>query len=169
MIFFIREDQKVKLKIIGDFPTIPNFTADDGKIKSFYRNGISYTIQSIPPDDRQVFLTTLEDGRITLYGHIYNYSDKGLSDQIVNPGMISSMATGDRKTDEEYYDIRYFIRKLPDGKLIDVPTGEKKFQNVFFPLIRDNPAFVKALRDQPADFYHLRDLIRQYNSTYGKQ
>ena len=167
-IFFIREDKKVKLQILGNFSTIPYFTTKEGKIKAFYRNGISYRIRSIPPDGRQVFLALMEEGKLLLYGLIFNYSDKGLSDQMVHPGFFSSLANGDTKTDEEYYNIKYYLQKRPDDKLIFIPSREKKFQEVFFPLIRDNPAFVKTLRYQPADFYHLRDLIKQYNGSYGK-
>lgn len=167
-IYFIREDYKIKLKVIGDFSTIPYFTAADGKIKAFYRNGISYTIRSIPPDARQVFLALIENGKIMLYGLICNYSDKGLSDQMVNPGFLSGLANTNNKTEDEYYNVKYYILKQPDDKLIDLPTREKKFQEVFFPLIRDNHAFVIALRNQPADFYHLRDLVKQYNESYGK-
>jgi len=171
-IYFIRGDKKIRLQVMGNFSEIPRFTADEGKIKAFYRNGISYCIRSIPPDGRKVFLALVEDGRIALYGLIRNYEDKRHADLQTNTGFIGfvlNQYAGDEGKDEEYYSVKYYLQKKPDDKLIDIPIREKKFQEVFFPLVRDNPAFIKALRDQPADFYHLRGLVRQYNVSYGKK
>jgi hypothetical protein len=168
-ICFIREGIQIKTPVLGSFSTIPSYTAEDGRLKGFYRNGLTYELSSIPPDNSPVFLTILESGPLTLYALLTNYADKQLSDQMVNPTLLSSLANEGDKTKDEYYDVKnYFLRKGTAGSLIRVPNSEKRFLNTFLPLIRDNAVFVKELPMLPLDYYHLRNLVKEYNATSGK-
>jgi hypothetical protein len=168
-IFFIRDGLKIKTPVIGNFSTVPAFSAADGRIRAFYRNGYFYEACKVPPDNNPVFITSMEKGPLNLYCLICNYADKQLADQSVNPSLLSGMANSGAKTEDEYYDIKaYYVLKNPGNELIFIPKGEKKFQNVFLPLIRDNKIFVKELYMLSVDYYHIRNLVKEYNSTYSK-
>lgn len=168
-IFFIREGTTIKTPIFGSFSTIPVFSASDGRIRAFYRNGFCYIADIIPSESRAVFLAVLENGPITLYALLGNYSDLQMSDQFASPGLLTGLAYAGAKTEDEYYDVKcYFLRKGNGSALIRVPQGEKKFLNVFLPLIRDNKVFVKELPMLDVNFFHLRSLVKEYNATSGK-
>jgi hypothetical protein len=172
-IFFIKEGQKVKTPVVGNFSIIPSITATEGSKKGFCRNGLFYTICCVPPDNNPVFLTVLEKGQLTLYCLLSNYSDQQLSNQMVTGGgllnSMVNMTNYDKNNDDEYYDVKaYYVRKTPNDQLILIPKGEKKFRDAFVPLIRDNHPFVQGLVGQTVDYYHLRSLIKQYNTTSQK-
>ena len=167
-IFFIRDGMKIKTPIMGNFSSIPFYTADDGSIKGFTRNGLVYIVRQVPPDNAPVFVNLLESGPLNLYYLLFNYSDQQQANQMVNTGVLQNMANNaEGKTEAEYYDVMaYYLQKKADGPLIFIPKGEKKFRDAFIPLIRDNPVFVRGLAGQAVDYFHLHELVKQYNVTF---
>jgi hypothetical protein len=168
VIYFIREGIKIKTPVVGKFTKIPYITAYDGSIKSFYRNGLFYEIHNIPPYNNSVFLEALERGPMTLYRLITDYIDAKQADSYLD-GSLANEANYGSSSVEEFYTVKaYYVQKQPGDELVLIPGGEKKFREAFYPLIKDNPVFLKELTGQAFDYYHLRDLVKQYNSTLGK-
>jgi hypothetical protein len=171
-ICFIRKGIKIKTPVVGKFTTIPFITAGDGIMKSFYRNGIFYEIHDVPPYQNSVFLEAMERGPLTLYRLITNYEDAKSAD-VGTGGMLPALAneaTYGNNSTEEFYSVKaYYVQKQPGNELVLIPGGEKKFREIFYPLIKDNPIFLKGLAGQSFDYYHLRDLVKQYNSTNDKR
>jgi hypothetical protein len=172
---FIREGIKIKTPVAGNFTKIPYITAGDGYLKAFYRNGIFYEIHNVPPYNNSVFLEALERGPMTLYRLIANYEDAKKADASVNFGgltgaMTGAMAAASDKPDEEYYSLKaYYVQKQPGNELVLIPKGEKNFREAFYPLIRNNPGFLKGIVGQSFDYYHIRDLVNLYNSTVKRK
>ncbi len=168
-ICFIREGIKIKTPVAGNFTKIPYITAGDGSLKAFYRNGIFYEIHNVPPYNNSVFLEAMERGSLTLYRLIAGYADAKQSDSFLD-GSIVNMANYGSNSTEEFYSLKaYYILKQPGNELIQIPGGDKKFREAFYPLVKDNPVFLKGLAGQTFDYYHLRDLVKQYNATAFKK
>lgn len=171
-ICFIREGIKIKTPVAGNFTKIPYITVGDGSLKAFYRNGIFYEIHNVPPYNNSVFLEALEKGTLTLYRLITDYAD-AKSNDVGMGGMLPALAnaaTYGSNSTEEFYSVKaYYVQKQPGGELVLIPGGEKKFREAFYPLIKDNPVFLKGLAGQSFDYYHLRDLVKQYNATAYKK
>jgi hypothetical protein len=167
-ICFIREGIKIKTPVAGNFTKIPYITAGDGIMKAFYRNGIFYEIHNVPPYDNSVFLETLEKGSLTLYRLITDYTDAKQSDLYLS-GSLANEANYGSNNVEEFFSVKaFYVQKQPGNEIVLIPGGEKKFKEAFYPLIKDNPVFLKGLAGQTFDYYHLRDLVKQYNSTSVK-
>jgi hypothetical protein len=63
-----------------------------------------------------------------------------------------------------------YVQKGATGPgIIMFPSSEKKYREVIYPLVKDNPAFLKSLVGQYFDFQHLVDNISKYNQTAGKK
>lgn len=171
-ICFIREGIKIKTPVAGNFTKIPYITAGDGSLKAFSRNGIFYEIHNVPPYNNSVFLEALEKGSLTLYRLIAGYEDAKQAD-IGTGGLLPALAneaTYGSNSREEFYSLKaYYIQKQPGNELIQIPGGDKKFREAFYPLVKDNPLFLKGLAGQTFDYYHLRDLVKQYNTTAYKK
>ena len=167
-ICFIREGIKIKTPVAGNFTKIPYITAGDGIMKAFYRNGIFYEIHNVPPYNNSVFLEALERGSLTLYRLIAGYEDAKQADSYLD-GSFTNEANYGSNSVEEFYSVKaFYIQKQPGDDLVMIPGGEKKFREAFYPLIKDNPVFLKGLAGQSFDYYHLRVLVKQYNVTKNK-
>jgi hypothetical protein len=161
---FIREGIKIKTPIAGNTTKIPFITAGDGYVKAFYRNGIFYEVCNIPPYNNAVFLEPLERGALTLYVLINGYEDARKADSQMG-GLLENEANKTLYTTEEYYRVKaYYVLKRPGNEPVLIPNGDKPFREAFYPLVKDNPAFLRGLAGQAFDYYHLRDLVKQYNS-----
>jgi hypothetical protein len=176
-IYFIKKGTIIKTPIVGNFSQIPLISADNGRIKSFCRNGIFYEIHPVPPSYSPAFLNVLEQGKLTLYILISNYQDARTADNstggLIGGGLagafIGTLSSANTKKEEEYYDVKaYYVQKKPGDELVLISRSEKKFREVFYPLIKDNPAFLKSLVGQSFDFDHLRALVKTYNLTANK-
>jgi hypothetical protein len=174
-IYFINASKKIKTTTFGKQSTIPHIPSDYPIVKAFLRNGIFYENCKIPPGNHSVYLAVIEDGPVKLYGKIANYSGKQFTEDmfivgflpVTFFGILSESDSTKKNSQEEYYSVTaYYLQKMPDPELILLPKGEKKFRDVFIPLIRDNPAFVKLLPGQAIDLYHVHDLVKRYNLTY---
>jgi hypothetical protein len=167
-ICFIRDGIKIKTPVAGNFTKIPYITAGDGIMKAFYRNGIFYETHDVPPYNNSVFLEALEKGTLTLYRLIAGYEDAKHAD-IGTGGLLPTLAneaTYGSNGVEEFFSVKaFYVQKQPGNEIVLIPGGEKKFREAFYPLIKDNPVFLKGLAGQTFDYYHLRDLVKQYNST----
>jgi hypothetical protein len=167
-ICFIREGIKIKTPLAGNFTKIPYITAGDGYLKSFYRNGIFYEIHNVPPYNNSVFLETLEWGSMVLYRLIANYEDAKKANSYLAGAMENEANYGSNST-EEYYSVKdYYVQKKTGNEIFLIPKGEKNFREAFYPLVKDNPGFLKGIVGQQFDYLHLRDLVQLYNSTSGK-
>jgi len=167
-ICFIREGIKIKTPVAGNFTKIPYITAGDGIMKAFYRNGIFYEIHNVPPYNNSVFLEALERGSLMLYRLIAGYEDAKQADSYLD-GSLTNEANYGSNSVEEFYSVKaFYVQKQPGNELVLLPGGEKNFREAFYPLIKDNPVFLKGLAGQSFDYYHLRDLVKQYNSTKNK-
>lgn len=175
-ICFIKNNIKIKRSsFFKESSDIPHFIACEGNIKAFYRNGLNYEVHKIPPNNVAVFLNVLEYGQIHLYRLINDY--KGANSAVnVIPGalgllvMLGNAANYKEGTEEEFFDIKaYYLQKGQEGQILYVPSSEKKYREVVYPLVKDNPAFLKSLVGQYFDFQHLVDNISKYNQTAGKK
>lgn len=169
---FIRQGIKIKSQVAGNFTEIPFITAGDGVIKSFFRNGIFYEIHDVPPYNNSVFLEVMERGSLILYRLLTNYEDAKSADVGINGGLINTLAneaTYGSKSTEEFYSVKaYYVQKKNSNELILIRGGDKKFREAFYPVIKDNPGFMKGIVGQPFDYLHLRDLVKLYNATAGR-
>jgi hypothetical protein len=170
-ISFIKDSIKIKLSLFKEPSSIPYYQAGDGNIKAFYRNGLYYEVYNIPPGNGAVFLNVLEHGPINLYRQIYDYGG-GNSAFNIMPGAlgllvtIANAANHTDRAEEEFFEVKaYYVQKGKDGQILFVPGGEKKYREVVYPLIKDNPAFLKSLVGQYFDFQHLVENIKEYNFT----
>jgi hypothetical protein len=169
-IYFIKEGSKIKNAASGKLSNLPFFLAGDGNIKAFNRDGLSFEFQKISPNNTPVFLNIMEQGPITLYRLIYDYEDAGLENGgwvrfFGTAGILAYELIKQNSTPDKVYNNAYYVKKGPNGPVYFVPDGEKKYREVVYPLIKDNPAFLKSLVGQYFDFQHLVENIRQYNAT----
>jgi hypothetical protein len=175
-ISFIKEGIHIKVKVFADFSEIPKICASEGKVKSFYRNRIFFETRKIPPDNNEVFLAVLEHGPLNLYILLCDLKDAsvakataisalGLGVGLVGASILSIGNSSDNP-EEEFYNVKaYYAQKKPSDTLIQIPSGERKFREAFYPMIKDNPTFLKELIGQSFDYNHLHDLVKQYNSS----
>lgn len=166
-LFFIDAGKKLIVSTFAKSSTIPCIPAEYNIVKSFFRNGIFYENRFIPPDHKAVYLSILEKGVINLYALLSDYSDKIFTDNSVHgllQGATGSMAGSNAKPIEEYYGIKdLYIQKIPDPEIVRVPKGEKRFRDVFIPLIRDNQTLIQELVGQSVDYNNVHSFVRRYN------
>jgi hypothetical protein len=170
-ICFIRVGTRVKSPLIGNCSDLPFITASEGRIKSLYRNGLFYEIHNTPPCDFATYLNVVVKGKLSLFILINHYEDARSAEAYsifggITGVMIGALASASDKPEDEYYDLKaYYIQKDNAEPLIMIPPGEKKFRAAFYPLIKDNPEFLKRIIGNPFDYDHLRSLVQLYNST----
>jgi hypothetical protein len=169
-IYFIKEGSKIKNAATGKLSDLPFFLAGDGNIKAFNRDGLSFEFQNIFPKNTPVFLNIMEQGPINLYRLIYDYEDAGMENGgwiklFGIAGILSYELIKQNSTPDKVYENAYYVQKGPNTPVYFVPDGEKKYREVVYPLIKDNPAFLKTLVGQYFDYQHLAENIKQYNAT----
>jgi hypothetical protein len=166
-LYFIDAGKKLKITTFAKQSKIPYIPAEYCIIKSFFRNGIVYENCKIPPDNKSVYLSVIDKGAINLYALLSGYSDKRLDDIFANGlffGILGLMATSYDKSEDEYFNaIELYIQKNPDPNLIRVPRGEKRFRDVFIPLIRDNQNYLTELVGQCVNYDCVKILVHRYN------
>jgi hypothetical protein len=119
----------------------------------------------------------MDQGPINLYRLIYDYEDAGLGNGgwvifLVAGGAVGGLVYGlanQNSLPDKVHDNGYYVQKGANSPVYFVPEGEKKYREVVYPLVKDNPAFLKSLVGQYFDFQHLVDNISKYNQTAGKK
>jgi hypothetical protein len=176
-IYFIKDGCKIEKAASGKLSNLPFFLAGDGNIKAFDRDGLYFESHNIFPNNTPVFLNVMDQGPINLYRLIYDYEDAGLDNGgwvifLVAGGALGGLVYGlanQNSLPDKVHDNAFYVQKGANNPVYFVPDSEKKYREVIYPLVKDNPAFLKSLVGQYFDFQHLVDNISKYNQTAGKK
>jgi hypothetical protein len=128
----------------------------DENINDHNRN--IFETENLIPSDNSIIIEkiNLKPERSAFYSPHYN-----LRAEIVSRGQISVYLTYGL-SGEEYY----LIQKGVHGKIIQVPTEDKKFRKLLRKLILDNAAVFEQIDINKVDYFDLLEIINRYNSFY---
>jgi hypothetical protein len=164
-IYFIKEGMKIKTPISGNFSSIPCFFASDPDLKGFYKDGLFFEGHPIYPNSPPLFLHALERGSLNLYQVVLYVPNESSADAALDGAFTNMAKYPDKSSAENYNNGGYFVQRGKDEEAIPIPQKDKNFREAFYPLIKDNPTFLKGLVGRSFDYEHLHDLVKEYNST----
>jgi hypothetical protein len=149
-------------------------------LKGFSRCDMKYISILIPGDTAMIFIASLRQGTIDLYGTIQPEGSSAMANGFMLGGLVGGLiataATGSSGStgagvyndgcEKEYYSIgAFYLRKGHLENLRRVPNGRKKFNSFMIPLMRDH---LEVVREIPEDLFitgNLMAIVRQYNAV----
>ncbi len=166
VIFYIMYPYRVSESVSGYTTKLPFLLADDPRVKSFTRNGIRYEPHNVAPLGKTLYLAVVNPGPLTLYAWYVNFSDQGSYETNETEEYQSKASFFTNFHDESFAVKEYYLRKGDSGEVVQVPRYEKKFRDVFIPLVKDSPSFIRSLAGSYCDYDHLEGLVEKYNRMF---